>query len=48
MIGAAKAAEKSGDLPKARLYYAKVVAQAEGADPIRTEIASARAFMAKN
>jgi hypothetical protein len=46
-IGAAKAAEKAGDAVKARQYYAAVVALAENADPIRPEIAGARAFMAK-
>jgi Tfp pilus assembly protein PilF len=47
-IGAGKAAEKSGDVAKARQYYAKVVALAEGADASRAEVAEARAFMAKN
>ncbi len=47
-IGAAKAAEKAGDAAKARQYYAAVVALAESADPVRPEIADARAFMAKN
>jgi tetratricopeptide (TPR) repeat protein len=47
-IGAAKAAEKSGDVDKARQYYAKVVALADGADASRAEVADARAFMAKN
>ncbi len=47
-IGAAKAAEKAGDATKARRYYAAVVALAENADPVRPEIADARAFMAKN
>jgi tetratricopeptide (TPR) repeat protein len=47
-IGAAKAAEKSGDVAKARQYYAKVVALADGADASRAEVADARAFMAKN
>jgi Tfp pilus assembly protein PilF len=48
MIGAAKAAEKSGDAAKARQYYAAVVALAENADPVRPEIKDAQAFMAKN
>ena len=47
-IGAAKAAEKSGDAAEARQYYLKVVALAEGADQIRPEVAAARAFVAKN
>ena len=46
--GAAKAAEKSGDKAKAREYYAKVVAIAEGADNSRTEVADARAFLKTN
>jgi hypothetical protein len=46
-IGAAKAAEKTGDAAKARAHYAAVVALAEAADPVRPEIAYARAFMAK-
>ena len=44
-VGAAKAAEQSGDAAKARVYYGKVVALTEGADPVRPEIAVARAFM---
>jgi hypothetical protein len=47
-VGAAKAAEKSGDAAKARQYYAKVVALTEGADAGRPEVAEARAFIAKN
>jgi Tfp pilus assembly protein PilF len=47
-IGAAKAAEKSGDATKARQYYAKAVALADGADASRPDVAAARAFMAKN
>ena len=46
-VGAAKAAEKLGDPAKARQYYGKVVEQAADADTIRTEVAEARAFMAK-
>jgi tetratricopeptide (TPR) repeat protein len=46
-IGAAKAAEKSGDAAKARQYYAKVVALADGGDTSRADIAAARAFTAK-
>jgi hypothetical protein len=46
-VGAAKAAEKSGDLAKARDYYGKVIAIAGDADKTRTEIAKARAFLEK-
>lgn len=46
-VGAAKAAEKSGDSAKAREYYGKVVAVANGADKTRTELADAHAFIAK-
>src|SRR6202043_2880222 len=45
-VGAARAAEKSGDSAKAREYYGKVVAIADGADKTRTDIADARAFLA--
>ena len=45
--GAAVAAEKSGDLIKAREYYGKVVAIAENADKARTEVADAQAFLQK-
>ena len=47
-IGAAKAAEKTGDRGKARQRYAEAVALAETADPVRPEIAQARAFVAKH
>src|SRR5207245_10969627 len=47
-VGAAKAAEKSGDATKAREYYGKVVAIADGADKTRTEVADARAFLQKH
>ena len=46
-VGAAKAAEKSGDSVKAQEYYKKVVAIAGGADKTRTEVADARAFLKK-
>jgi tetratricopeptide (TPR) repeat protein len=46
-VGAAKAAEKSGDAAKARDYYGKVVAIADHADKTRTEVDDARAFLAK-
>jgi hypothetical protein len=45
--GAATAAEKSGDKAKARDYYEKVVAIADGADNSRTEVADARAYLRK-
>ena len=47
-LGAAKAAEKAGDAAKTRQYYAAAVTLAENADPVRPEIAQARAFVAKN
>ncbi len=47
-VGAAIAAVKAGDMAKARQYYAKVIAIADGADDSRTEIEEARAFLAKN
>ena len=46
-VGAAVAAEKSGDLTKAREYYGKVVTIADNADRARTEVADARAFLQK-
>jgi tetratricopeptide (TPR) repeat protein len=46
-IGAAKAAEKIGDTAKAKQRAAEAVALAEAADPVRPEIAAARAFVAK-
>jgi hypothetical protein len=47
-IGAARAAENAGDTGKAKQHYAEAVALAETADPVRPEIAAARAFMARN
>jgi len=44
-VGAAEAAEKSGDRSKARDYYQKIVAMAGAADASRTEVADARAFL---
>ena len=46
-VGAAKAAEKAGDSARARVYFGKVVALADGADKSRPEIADARDFMAR-
>jgi Tfp pilus assembly protein PilF len=45
-LGAAKAAEQLGDAAKARQYYAAAVALGESAEPVRPEIAAARAFVA--
>ena len=45
--GAATSAEKAGDKAKAREYYEKIVAIADGADNSRTEIADARAYLKK-
>jgi tetratricopeptide (TPR) repeat protein len=46
-MGAAKAAELSGNTEKAREYYGKVVAIAADADKTRTDVSEARAFLAK-
>jgi hypothetical protein len=46
--GAAVAAEKSGDLTKAREYYGKVAAIADGADKDRTEVTDAQVFLQKH
>jgi Tfp pilus assembly protein PilF len=46
-LGAARAAEKLGDAAKARQHYAAAVALAENAEPMRPEIAAARAHVAK-
>src|SRR5229473_888764 len=45
--GAAQSAEKAGDKAKAREYYEKIVAIADGADDSRTEVADARAYLKK-
>jgi hypothetical protein len=42
---AAKAAESVDDQTKARQYYQKIVAIADGADTSRTEVADARAYL---
>ena len=47
-IGAAKAAEKTGDAARARQYFAKVIALADGAGESRAEVADARAFMTRH
>ncbi|MFL6795854.1 MAG: hypothetical protein ACJ8F3_00410 [Xanthobacteraceae bacterium] len=44
-LGAAKAAEKLGDAAQAQQYYADVTALTSTADPVRPEIAEARAFL---
>ena len=47
-VGAAKAAEKSGDAAKAKKeYYGKVVAIAANADTTRTDVADARAHLSR-
>src|SRR5262245_25513909 len=46
-VGAAKAAERLGDKPKARAYYEKAIAIAPEADSSRTEIADARSFLGR-
>jgi tetratricopeptide (TPR) repeat protein len=45
-LGAGTAAEKSGESEKARQHYAAAVALTESADPVRPQIAHARAFLA--
>jgi hypothetical protein len=47
-VGAATAADKSGDRAKAREYYAKVVAIASDADEARAEVGAARVFLVNN
>jgi hypothetical protein len=47
-LGAAKAAEKAGDGARARQHYEAAVALAAEAEPVRPEIATARAFLARN
>jgi len=44
-LGAGAAAEKSGDSNKARQHYAAAIALSENADPVRPQIAQARAFV---
>jgi tetratricopeptide (TPR) repeat protein len=46
-VGAAASAERTGDKAKARDYYEKIVAIADGADNSRTEVADARAYLKK-
>jgi tetratricopeptide (TPR) repeat protein len=46
-VGAAKAAEKAGDIAKAQEYYKKVVTIAGDADKSRIEVGEARAFLTR-
>ena len=46
-LGAAKAAEKVGDAAKARQHYMAAATLTENADPVRPEVAQARAFVLK-
>jgi Flp pilus assembly protein TadD len=46
-LGAGKAAERAGDQAKARQHYAAAAALTENADPVRPQIAEARAFLAR-
>jgi hypothetical protein len=46
-LGAAKAGELLGDAAAARAHHAAAVALTEEADPVRPDIAAARAFLAK-
>ena len=46
-VGAAKAAETSGESAKAHEYYSKVVVIADAADNSRSEVTDARAFLTK-
>src|SRR5262252_365972 len=47
-VGAAKAAEKSGDMAKARDYCQKIIAIAGDSDAARTDVGDARAFLKKS
>ena len=47
-VGAAQAAEKAGDLARARQHYAKIVDMAQNGDSSRQDLAAAKAFMGKN
>ena len=47
-LGAAKAAERAGELDKARQHYAAVVALTASADPVRDDIAAARASLTRS
>jgi hypothetical protein len=47
MLGAARAAVAAGDAASARQYYEAALAQADGAERDRPELAEARAYVAK-
>jgi tetratricopeptide (TPR) repeat protein len=47
-LGAGAAADKAGDAEKARAHYNAAVALTPNADPVRPQIAQARAFMEKS
>jgi tetratricopeptide (TPR) repeat protein len=47
-LAAGAVAEKLGDTEKARGYYVAAIALTENADPVRPQIAHARAFVAKS
>ena len=47
-LGAGKAAERAGELDKARQHYAAAVALTASADPVRDDIAAARASMTRS
>ena len=47
-LGAAQAAQRLGDISKARQFYTSAVTLAKDADPIRPEIAAARRFVAQH
>jgi hypothetical protein len=47
LYGAAKAAELSGDLGKAKAYYSQLVTLSARADTERPELTEAKAFLAK-
>jgi tetratricopeptide (TPR) repeat protein len=47
-LGAAAAAEKAGDAEKARAHYTAAVALTQNAEPVRPQIAQARAFVEKS
>ena len=45
--GAAKSAQRSGDIEKARAYYVKLLALSSNADTQRPELAEAKKFLAQ-
>jgi len=46
LAGAARAAERAGNVAKAKTYYTRLVALAQGGDGSRPELATARQFLA--